>query len=363
MNPLCPRPGILKISPYQPGSSKVEGLEKVAKLSSNESPLGPSPKAVEAFHRAAETLGRYPDGGATALRQAIGGHHHLDPDRIVCSNGSEQLLDYLIRAYAEPGDEVLFNEYAFIVYLIATLAAGATPVRAPESDFRADVDALLERVSGHTRIVCLANPNNPTGTYLSIAEVSRLRAGLPDHVLLILDAAYAEYIARDDYDPGAALVDGSGANVVMTRTFSKIYGLAGLRVGWAYCPVEVAQVLHRVRQAFNVSTAAQLAATAALDDRDHTARAKAHNDRWLAWLSEEITRLGLKVSPSLGNFILIHFAGGTDQAAGAYEFLRQRGLILRPVAGYGLAQCLRLSVGLEDENRAVVKALAAFLDG
>ncbi len=363
MSTPAPRPGILDIMPYQPGSAEVEGLDHVAKLSSNESPLGPSPRAVDALRRASDGIARYPDGGATPLREAIGRHFGLDPQRIVCSNGSEQMLDYLIRAYAGPGDEVLFNEYGFIVYLIATLAAGATPVRAPERDFHADVDALLERVTPKTRVVCLANPNNPTGTLLPAVEVARLRAGLPDDVLLVLDAAYAEYIERDDYDPGTALVDAAGANTVMTRTFSKIYGLAGLRVGWAYCPTAIADVLHRLRQAFNVSSPAQAAAAAALEDREHTARARAHNDRWLAWLSDEITALGLTVSPSFGNFILIHFGGGAEQAVRADEYLRARGLILRPVAGYGLPQCLRLTVGLEDENRAVVAALRDFLQG
>ena len=361
MGHVTPRPGIMDIIPYVAGSSEVEGLARIAKLSSNESPLGPSPKAIEAFHAAADELERYPDGGATALREALGRKHGLDPDRIVCGNGSEQLLDCLIRAFTGPGDEVLFNEYGFIVYLMSALAAGATPVKAPEKNFVADVDALLARVTPRTRVVCLANPNNPTGTYLAVPEVERLRAGLPDHVLLILDAAYAEYVSRNDYEPGISLVDRAAANVVMTRTFSKIYGLASLRVGWVYCPPQIAAVLHRVRGAFNLSAPAQAAAIAAVGDDAFTAGARAHNGRWLPWLEREVAALGLDVTPSIGNFLLIHFPGGAAQASAADRHLRAHGVILRPLAGYGLGQCLRATVGLEDDNKAIVGNLRDFL--
>ncbi|MFQ5534300.1 MAG: pyridoxal phosphate-dependent aminotransferase [Sphingomonadales bacterium] len=363
MSSPAPRPGILDIIPYVAGSSGVEGLAKVAKLSSNESPLGPSPLAIGAYHKAADALERYPDSGATALREALGQKHGLDPARIVCSGGSEQVLDCLIRAYAGPGDEVLFNQHGFIVYFISAVSAGAAPVKAVETDFTADVDALLDAVTDRTRVVCLANPNNPTGTYLPAAEVRRLRAGLPAHILLILDAAYAEYVDRDDYDAGASLVEQADGNVVMTRTFSKIYGLAALRIGWAYCPAEVAAVVHRVRGAFNVSGPAQAAAVAALGDAAFTARAKAHNDRWLPWLAREISALGLQTSPSIGNFLLIHFPNGAGQAQAADRHLRARGVILRPVAAYGLGQCLRATVGLEQDNRAIIAGLKSFLSG
>ena len=361
MTRLRPRPGILEIEPYVGGKAEVAGIARAIKLSANESPLGPSPKAIDALRAAAPEVHRYPDGGADRLRQTIGACFDLDPERIVCGAGSDELIQLLMRAYAGPGDEVLYSAHGFLMYKLSALGVGATPVAAPERLLTADVDALLERLSSRTRMVFLANPNNPTGSYLNADELGRLHAGLPDEVLLVIDAAYAEYVRRNDYTAGIDLVDRAD-NVVMTRTFSKLFGLAALRVGWLYAQPPVVDVLHRIRGPFNVSTPAQVAGIAALEDLEHQERARAHNDRWLPWLGGELSRLGLEVHPSVANFILVSFeAAGAHTAAAASAGLEQRGIIARPMAAYGLPDCLRLSVGLEDENRAAIAALREFM--
>ncbi len=356
-----PQPGILEISPYVPGESEVPGGVKPIKLSSNETPLGPSPKAIAAYKAEADHLERYPDGGATALRMAIGKHYGLNPDRIVCGCGSDELINLIAHAYVGPGQEAIYSEHGFLMYRIATLSSGGTPVSVPETDYRANVDAILARVTPRTRLVFLANPNNPTGTYIPHEEVRRLHKGLPSDVLLVIDAAYSEYVRRNDYEAGLELV-ATTENTVMLRTFSKIYGLAALRLGWAYCPAGVADVLNRVRGPFNVTAPAIAAGVAALADKAHLETAVAHNDKWLPWVSAEAEKLGLKVTPSIGNFVLMHFpqAKGKD-AVSADEFLKARGIILRRVAAYGLPNCLRMTIGTEDDNRRVVAALAEFM--
>jgi histidinol-phosphate aminotransferase len=356
-----PQPGILDISPYVPGESEVPGGIRPIKLSSNETPLGPSPKAIAAYKALADQLERYPDGGATVLRTALARQYGLNPDRIVCGCGSDELINLIAHAYVGPGDEAVYSAHGFLMYKIATLSNGGTPVPVPEKSYRADVDALLARVTPRTKVVFLANPNNPTGTYLPHDEVRRLHKGLPANVLLVIDAAYSEYVRRNDYEAGLELV-ATTANTVMLRTFSKIYGLAALRLGWAYCPAAVADVLNRVRGPFNVTAPAIAAGVAALEDRAHLETAVAHNDRWLPWVSAEVAKLGLEVTPSIGNFVLIHFptAKGKD-AVSADEFLKSRGIILRRVAAYGLPNCLRMTIGTEDDNRRVVAALAEFM--
>lgn len=357
-----PRPGILDIDAYVPGESSVPGGMTPAKLSSNETPLGPSPKAIDAFRAEATHLERYPDGSAGKLRRAIASVYGLNPDRIVCGAGSDELLSLISHAYLGPGDEGLFTEHGFLVYKIAILANGATPVVAREKDHRTDVDALLAKVSPKTKVVFLANPNNPTGTYIPIDEVRRLRRGLPDHVLLVLDAAYCEYVRRNDYEAGLELV-ATTENTVMTRTFSKIHGLAALRLGWAYCPAAVADVLNRIRGPFNVSAPAIAAGVAAIEDRAHQEAAILHNDRWLPWVTAELDKLGLKVTPSVGNFILIHFPDGARGAAAADAHLKSKAIILRRVAAYGLPNALRMTIGTEEENRRTVSALTEFMTG
>jgi histidinol-phosphate aminotransferase len=358
---ITPRPGVLDIAPYVGGDVDEEGKDRVIKLSANETALGASPSAAAAFQAAAASLHRYPDGAAAKLRTAIAGRHGLDADRVVCGNGSDELISLLTRAYAGPGDEVLFSQYAFIMYRLAALTCGATPVAAIEDDYTADVDSLLAGVSAKTRLLFLANPNNPTGTYVPSQEVKRLREELRDDVLLVVDAAYAEFVSRNDYDSGRDLVDGGG-NVVMLRTFSKAYGLASLRLGWAYCPEQVADVLNRIRGPYNVSMAAQAAGVAAIGDVAHIDAARTHNDVWLPWLTEKISALGLHVVPSVGNFVLVRFeTDGARSAAAANDFLAGRDIYPRGMAGYGLADCLRITVGLEDENHALVDALAEFM--
>ena len=359
-----PRLGVLAIDPYVPGKSAAPaGVSKVFKLSSNETPLGPSPRARDAYARAAAKLELYPDGGAVALREAIGGRYGLDPARIVCGSGSDEILSLLTSAYIGPGDEGLYSQYGFLVYKLAILAAGGTPVVVPERNFTADVDAMLAAVTPRTKVVYLANPNNPTGTYLPFDEVKRLHAGLPPHVLLVLDAAYAEYVRRNDYSAGIELVATSD-NVVMTRTFSKIHGLALVRLGWCYGPAHVVDALNRIRGPFNVNGPAIEAGIAALADEGHMAAAIAHNEQWLPWLTREIEALGLRVTPSVGNFLLIHFPSTPGRTArDADAFLSARGIILRAVGAYGLPDALRLTIGTEEANRLVVDGLKAFTAG
>src|SRR5712671_4027565 len=356
-----PRPGVLDIDPYVPGKSSAPGVARVFKLSSNETPFGPSPKAIAAYKAAAENLQDYPDGASTALREAIGRAFGLDPDRIVCGAGSDDLLNLIADAYLRDGDEAIHTTHGFLVYPIATLGSGATPIAAAEKNYTADVDAMLAAVSERTKVVFLANPNNPTGTYVPFDEVKRLHRGLPRHVLLVLDAAYAEYVRRNDYEAGIELV-ATSENVVMCRTFSKIHGLAALRLGWLYGPAHVVDAIHRIRGPFNVNAPAMAAGIAALQDSAHLETSRAHNETWLAWLTEASGKLGLEVTPSVANFVLIHFSATPGKtAAEADTFLSARGLILRRVVAYHLPNCLRMTVGGEEANRLVVTALTEFL--
>ncbi|RIK98850.1 MAG: histidinol-phosphate transaminase [Proteobacteria bacterium] len=359
-----PNPGILDIAPYTPGKTpQPMAGRKVFKLSANETPLGPSPKAVAAFTAAAAHLEDYPEGTSRVLREAIGRVFGLDPDRIICGAGSDEILNLLAHTYLGQGDEAVMTTHGFLVYPIATKANGATPVIAPEREFTADVDAILARVTPRTKLVWLANPNNPTGTYLPFDEVKRLRAGLPPHVVLVLDAAYSDFVSRNDYQAGIELV-ATTDNTVMTHTFSKIHGLAALRVGWMFGPANIVDAVNRIRGPFNVSTPAMAAAAASIEDAGFLSHARAHNETWRAWLTDEIGKLGLKVTPSVANFVLIHFpteAGRT--AADADAFLTARGLVLRAVKNYQLPHALRLTVGTEEANRLVVAALREFLHG
>jgi histidinol-phosphate aminotransferase len=343
-----------------PGKSSAPGVAKVFKLSSNETPLGPSPHAIAAYREMADRLQDYPHGAATALREAIGRAFGLDPDRIVCGAGSDDLLNLIADAYLRDGDEAIHTTHGFLVYPIATLGSGATPVAAPETNYTADVDAILSLVSERTRIVFLANPNNPTGTYVPFDEIKRLHRGLSSHVLLVLDGAYAEYVRRNDYEAGIELV-ATSENVVMCRTFSKIHGLAALRLGWLYGPAHVVDAVNRIRGPFNINGPAMAAGIAAIRDTAHAETSRRHNERWLAWLLEEIPKLGLEVTPSVANFVLIHFPDRAGlSAADADAFLTKRGLILRRVTPYKLPNALRMSVGTEEANRLALAALAEF---
>ena len=356
-----PGPGILDIAPYVGGESKAAGVERPIRLASNESALGPSPKAIAAYRGLAEDIHRYPDGSAAELRAALGRYHGLDPERIVCGAGSDELIALLLRCYAGAGTEVVYSRHGFLMYPIGALSVGATPVAAPETSLTADVDAILAHVTERTRIVFIANPNNPTGTYLSAEEIARLHAGLPPNVVLAIDAAYAEFVSRNDYEPGIGLVN-RAQNVVMLRTFSKIYALAGLRLGWAYCPPAIADVLNRVRGPFNVTAPTLAAGVAAVEDIGALARARAHNDRWLPWFSDRLAALGLPLTPSVANFVLPEFPDDpTHNADAAFAFLQGRGILARKMGGYGLPKHLRITIGTNEEMGTVAAVLAEFM--
>ena len=356
-----PRKGILDIAAYVPGSSEVKNTKKVFKLSSNESPLGPCPAAIDAYRQAAAHLELYPDGSATPLLEAISEVTGLARSNLMAGNGSDDLLGLLANTYLTAGDEGIMTEHGFGVYEIQIRGTGAKPVIVKEKDCRIDIDAILDAVTERTKIVFIANPGNPTGTYLTATEVKRLHAGLPKNVLLVLDGAYAEFVTEDDYDTGIELVS-ANENVVMTRTFSKIYGLAGLRVGWMYAPLHVIDAVNRIRGAFNVSVPAQAAASVAFRDRAYLKNAIAYNSKWRSWLTHEIETLGLKVTPSVTNFLLIHFPADKEKsAAQADDYLKANGYILRRVTGYGFPNALRLSIGSEEANRGVVATLKNFL--
>jgi len=353
---IRPRPGVLDIAPYVGGESGVPGANRVIKLSSNENPFGPSPKAREAYLKAGETLGLYPDGGHQALRRAIAEVHGLEPGRIVCGAGSDELIALLCKAYAGAGDEVLYAQHGFLMYRLSALAAGATPVVAPERELTADIDALIGKLGERTKLVFLANPNNPTGTMVPEAEVARLAAALPPQALLVLDAAYAEYVRQPGHDGGTALVRARD-NVVMTRTFSKVHGLAALRLGWAYAPEHVIDVMNRVRGPFNVTAPALAAGDAAIRDTGYVEHCAITNEVWRDWLGKEIRAAGFGVTPSHGNFLLVDTGGRAAEVDG---HLKSRGLIVRRMEGYGLGGHLRISVGDEEGCRAVAHALRAF---
>lgn len=355
-----PRPGILDIAPYVGGEARIEGVAKPIRLASNESALGPSPKAVAAYRAHAEEIFRYPDGFSSELRHALARHHNIPAHRIVCGAGSDDIIHLLASAYAGPGDEIIYGRHGFSIYPIAAMTAGATPVAVPEKDLTFDVEATLARVTPRTKIVFIANPNNPTGTFIPRDALARLHAGLPKSVLLVVDAAYAEFVTRDDYDSGLELA-GSQPNVVMTRTFSKIYALGGLRLGWSYAGAEVTDVLNRVRAPFNVNSAVQAAGLAALEDVESVVRARSHNEVWRNWLARELASLGLEVAPSVANFVLARFPAPPKDADAAWDFLRSRGILVRKVGVYHLPDCLRITIGKEDEMRAVAAALAEFL--
>ncbi|TDH59063.1 histidinol-phosphate transaminase [Dankookia rubra] len=361
MPALMPRPSILSIEPYVGGESKIPGVNRIVKLSSNEGAFGVPPGVQDAYAKLATELHRYPDGGATALREAIGARFGLDPARIVCGNGSDELIGALILSYGGEGTELVMSAHGFVMYDIAGRYAGCQVIKVPERNLTADVDAMLAAVGPRTRLMFLANPNNPTGSILPASEVERLRAGLREDVLLVLDSAYAEYVTRPDYDPGTALVE-AGTNTVMTRTFSKVFGLGGVRLGWCYAPPHVADILNRVRGPFNVNAPAMVAGIAALAEPGWVEKSVAHNDEWRTKVSDGLRALGLTVHPSEGNFILADF-GTAERARDADAALKVRGLIVRAMGAYSLPQCLRITIGNAEECGMVLDALGAFLRG
>ena len=353
-----PKPWIMGIAPYIPGRSTTDDGRKVVKLSSNENPLGTPEAARRAFVEAATSLERYPDAGGAIVREALAEKHGLDPARIIYGNGSDEVLHLAAGAFSGPGDEVIFVRYGFAVYEIAARRTGATPVIAPDTDYATDVDAVLACVTDRTRIVFVANPNNPTGTYMPKAEIARLHAALPADVLLVLDHAYAEYIEGDAEDGGMALA-ATASNVLVTRTFSKMYGLAAERIGWGYAAAPIVEAMHRIRLPFSMTIAGQHAAVAALGDTDFVEHARAHNAEWRRWFSDEIARMGnagLRAIPSQANFVLVVFEGRLT-AEVAYKGLMDAGYIVRWLPNQGLPQGLRITIGTAEETQGVAAAL------
>ena len=356
-----PKPGILDIEPYKPGKSKVEGVEHPVKLSSNENILGCSPKARAAFVAAADSLHLYPDGRANQLRAAVAERFGLEPDRLVFGDGTDELLHLLNQVFIEPGDNIVMGEYGFSAYAIGARACQGEVREAAEPGYRLSPEAMLEAVDERTRLVFITHPGNPTGTYLTGAELRALHAALPPQVVLVIDGAYSEFATDAAFDDGLELAGGE-TNVVVTRTFSKIHGLASLRIGWAYCPPHIADALDRIRAPFNTSTCAQEAAIAALDDVEFQRRSVEHVDRWRAWLTQQLGGLGLEIVPSQANFVLVGFPKTPGRTAPEAEaWLARRGLIVRGVSNYGLPDHLRITIGLEEHNRALIDALAEFL--
>lgn len=353
---IRPQPGIMDIALYEGGKAAVAGMSNVVKLSSNENPFGASDKAKEAFARSVHQLHRYPSTDHAALRDAIGEVHGLDPAQIICGVGSDEIITFLCQAYAGPKDEVVFTEHGFLMYRISALAVGATPVEVAERDRTTDVDAILRACNRRTRLVFIANPNNPTGTMISQAEIERLADGLPAQAILVLDGAYAEYV--EGFDGGASVVS-ARTNVVMTRTFSKIYGLGGLRIGWGYGPKPIIDVLNRVRGPFNLSNTQLETAEAAVRDQDYVNRCRADNARMRVWLAEALAALGVPSDTSMANFILARFAS-SEEAEACDAYLQSQGLIVRRVTSYKLPNCLRITVGDEASCRRVAHAIGQF---
>ncbi len=352
------KPYISAITPYVGGKSKAGNATRIIKLSSNENPYGPSPAALAAYAQAADSLHRYPEDGCASLRAAIAARHGFDPAQIICGVGSDEVLGMLVHAYAGVGDEVVFCEHGFLMYRVYSNQYGATPVAVPERHLRSDVDALLAAVTDNTRLMFIANPNNPTGSYITKDDIARLRANLRDDIILVLDGAYAEYMVADDYSDGRELV--LNTNTVITRTFSKVYGLPALRVGWGYGPPHIIDTLYRVRDPFNINQPAIAAAIAALNDIEYTLQQVALNNAERERVRRAIEAMGVATHPSVTNFILLAFES-PKQAAAINAALLQRGIIIREVINYGLPHCLRMSIGTASENDAFLAALAESL--
>lgn len=353
-----PRARILDIEPYVPGASKA-ATQKVIKLSSNENPLGPSPKAIEAYKKAADYIHRYPDAGSVELRKALAEKHGIDAERIVCGTGSDELITVICNAYCGEGDEVLYTEHGFLMYPIAALAAGANPVKAAEPERHTDLQTLLDAVTDKTKIIFIANPNNPTGALVKRSELLEFHAKLRSDILLVVDSAYAEFVEEKDYTDGKDMVD-QFDNVIMLRTFSKLYGLGGMRVGWSYSSREIADVLNRVRGIFNLTISTQAAAVAALSDAEYIEKTLKLNSEQKKWITDRLQSMGIHVYPGEGNFILFTM-GSAEKAASCLNFLKDRGILIRGMTAYGLPDCLRMTIGLPEDMAEVEKAIREFL--
>lgn len=347
-----------QIAPYIGGKSNLQGISKIIKLSSNENAWGASPTAIEAYKYAAEKIYRYPDGSSTALTKAIANYHKIDTDKIVCGAGSDDIINLLIQAYADKDDDVLYSEHGFLMYKISTLIKGANPIVVKEVNLTTSVDNFIKAVTPKTKLIFIANPNNPTGTYISETEIRRLIANIPSHIVVVLDGAYAEFVQQDDYTDGINLVH-EFDNVVVTRTFSKLYGLGGLRVGWGYCPISIANILHRIRSPFNVSHAAQAAAAASFDNPQWIKDIIQKTCQQRQVVTSAFSNMNIKVTPSEGNFILAHFDEGVSPKLDA--FLQQNGILIRRMESYQLPHALRITIGTEEENQILIKHIKQFM--
>jgi histidinol-phosphate aminotransferase len=356
-----PKPGILDIAPYVGGKSKIDGVAEPMKLSSNENMLGAGEKARAAYEAAIRNIHIYPDGRASKLRAAVAEHHGLEPERLIFGNGSDEVFALLNQTYLTPGDDIVTGQYGFLAYRISALANQASVRLAPEPDFKATPEALLEQVTERTRIVYVSSPSNPTGSYNTPDEIRRLHEGLRPDVLLVIDEAYAEYVTEADWETSFELARTS-ENVVVTRTFSKIHGLGGLRIGFGYAPLKVAEAVDRIRLPFNVSVPGLEAAVAALGDAAHQKASRDLIQTWRPRLTQSLRGFGFDVLPSAGNFVLIRFKD-VETCQAANDWLNQKGIIVRPVGGYGLPECLRITVGTDDQNRAVLDAMSEFAAG
>lgn len=357
-----PTTGVASLAPYQQGKLAIAGVANPLKLSSNESMAGPSPKALAAYRAMADQLALYPDGSQRALREALAQVHSLDADHIVCGNGSEELIQLVIRAFVEAGDEVVLSQYSFAMAFIHATAQGARLVVADEPDLRPDVDKMLAAVTPRTKMVIVASPNNPVGQYLPAAELARLVDGLPPHIILLLDGAYADYVDAPDFDAGERYVEARD-NVVMTRTFSKLYGLAGLRIGWMYAPPGIIDAVQRIRTPFNANAAALAAAEAAARDTDYADAIRRENNIELARIAAAFAGSGIEFVPSAANFYLLRFMAAGRDPAGAAAHLEADGIIPRPVNAGGPAGCLRITVGRPHQNDRVIASLLAYMQG
>ncbi|HEY0927663.1 histidinol-phosphate transaminase [Brevundimonas sp.] len=355
---IQPKPGILDIAPYVGGKSKIDGVAEPMKLSSNENALGAGQKARDAYQAAVGNIHIYPDGRAGKLRDAVAAHHGLEGDRLIFGNGSDEVFALLNQTYLQPGDNIVTGQYGFLAYRISALANQASVKLAPEPGFKAEVDAILEQVDERTKIVYISSPSNPTGSYNTAEETRRLHAALPPHVLLVIDEAYAEFVTAPDWETSFPLAK-DAENIVVTRTFSKIHGLGGLRIGFGYAPLKVCEAVDRIRLPFNVSVAGLDAAVAALSDEAHQKASLELVETWRPRLTQAIKGFGFEIFPSAGNFVLVRFADAATASA-ANDYLHTKGIIVRPVGGYGLPDCLRITVGTEDQNRAVLDALSEF---
>lgn len=358
MSNISAKKAIYEISPYIGGESKANA-ERIIKLSSNEGPFGPSPKAIEAVKNMTPEMHRYPDGGCTELRQALAEKNNISADNIVCGAGSDEIISFLCHSYVGEGENIVYSAHGFLMYAIYAKTAGGQAIAAPEKNLKADPQELLDAVNEKTKIVFLANPNNPTGSYLTRDEIVDFHTKLPKHVLLVLDAAYAEYVDDENYTIGHDLVE-QHENVIVTRTFSKAYGLGGMRLGWGHGPDHIVDVLNRVRGPFNVGSATQMAGLASLQDEDFLKKSVAHNAECRAWTAEQLEGLGLTVYPSAGNFLLVSF-GSAEKAEAARQFCKEKGILIRQMGGYGLPECLRITIGTEEEMKLAISAIKDYL--